>query len=262
MEPLKVVILAGGLGTRLSEHTELRPKPMIEIGPYPILWHIMKIYGAHGLRDFVIACGYKGDVIKEYFHGFASRNSDYSIRLRDGQTKVLRSEAPDWNVSLIDSGLHTMTGGRLRRLQGFLDGPRFMCTYGDGVGNIDITQLLAFHQRHGRLATVTAVRPPARFGGLVMVDDQVTEFSEKPQSGEGWINGGFFVFERGVLDYMTDDSTVLERDPLERLAREDQLRAFRHEGFWQPMDTLREKRLLEGLWESGKAPWKVWKDMP
>jgi glucose-1-phosphate cytidylyltransferase len=233
---------------------------MIEIGTHPILWHIMKIYGAYGLRDFVIACGYKGEVIKEYFHGFAVRNSDYSIQLRNGQTNVLRSDAPDWNVSLIDTGLHTMTGGRLHRLQAWLDGPRFLCTYGDGVGNIDIAKLLAFHTQHGRLATVTAVRPPARFGGLVTEGDRVVEFSEKPQSGEGWINGGFFVFERRVLDYMIDDTTVLERDPLERLAREGELRAFRHEGFWQPMDTLREKRLLESLWESGKAPWKTWED--
>jgi len=258
MEPLKVVILAGGFGSRLSEHTETRPKPMVEIGPHPILWHIMKIYETCGFRDFVVACGYKGEVIKEYFHNFYVRSTDYVINLRDGTQRFLRSDAPDWTVSLVDTGLSTMTGGRIRRLADWLDGDRFMCTYGDGVGNVDIRRLVEFHRSHGKLATVTAVRPPARFGGLVMDGDTVREFSEKPQSGEGWINGGFFVFERKVLEYMTGDDCVLEREPLERLAAEGQLAAFKHDGFWQPMDTLREKRLLETLWESGKAPWKTW----
>ncbi|WP_437873846.1 glucose-1-phosphate cytidylyltransferase [Sorangium sp. So ce363] len=255
---MKVVLLAGGFGSRLAEHTEARPKPMIEIGPYPILWHIMQIYAGHGFNDFVVACGYKGEVIKDYFHNFYVRSADYVVNLRDGAQRFVRSAAPDWTVALVDTGLHTMTGGRLRRLDGWLDGPRFMCTYGDGVGDVDIRRLVEFHKSHGKLATVTAVRPPARFGGLSLEGNLVREFSEKPQSGEGWINGGFFVFERRALDYMTDDTTVLEREPLERLASEGQLAAYRHDGFWQPMDTLREKRLLESLWESGKAPWKTW----
>lgn len=258
MESTNVVILAGGFGSRLSEHTENRPKPMIEIGAHPILWHIMKIYESHGFRDFIIACGYKGEVIKDYFHNYFVRSADYVVNLRDGTERFVRSDAPDWRVSVVDTGLSTMTGGRLKRLAGWLSGKRFMCTYGDGVGSVDIGRLLSFHRDSGKLATVTAVRPPARFGGLVLEGNQVREFSEKPQSGEGWINGGFFVFEREVLDYMTDDATVLEREPLERLVQEGQLAAFKHEGFWQPMDTLREKRLLESLWESGNAPWKTW----
>ncbi|XXT11359.1 glucose-1-phosphate cytidylyltransferase [Sorangium sp. So ce367] len=257
MEPMKVVLLAGGFGSRLAEHTEARPKPMIEIGPYPILWHIMQIYADHGFNDFVVACGYKGEVIKDYFHNFYVRSADYVVNLRDGAQRFVRSAAPDWTVALVDTGLNTMTGGRLRRLDAWLDGPRFMCTYGDGVGDVDIRRLVEFHKSHGKLATVTAVRPPARFGGLSLEGNLVREFSEKPQSGEGWINGGFFVFERRALEYMTDDTTVLEREPLERLASEGQLAAYRHDGFWQPMDTLREKRLLESLWESGKAPWKT-----
>jgi len=258
MEAIKTVILAGGLGSRISEHTESRPKPMIEVGPHPIMWHIMKIYASHGFKDFVVACGYKGEFIKEYFHNFFIRNTDYTVNLRDGSEQFVRTDAPDWTISVVDTGLHTLTGGRIKRLASWLDGPRFMCTYGDGVGDVDIAKLVAFHRAHGKLATVTAVRPPARFGGLVMDGDQVLEFSEKPQSGEGWINGGFFVFERAALDYMGDDRTQLEREPLERLAADGQLVAFRHEGFWQPMDTLREKRMLESLWESGQAPWKTW----
>jgi glucose-1-phosphate cytidylyltransferase len=258
MDSLKVVILAGGFGSRLSEHTEARPKPMVEIGTSPIIWHIMNIYASHGFNDFVIACGYMAEVIKEYFHNFYMRNSDYVVHLRDGSHEVKNSNAPDWRIAVVDTGLNTMTGGRLRRLESWLDGPTFMVTYGDGVGNVDIRKLLAFHRAHGKLATVTAVRPPARFGGLVLDGDEVREFSEKPQSGEGWINGGFFVFERAVLDYMEADATVLEQRPLERLAREGQLAAYKHEGFWQPMDTLREKRMLDSLWESGAAPWKTW----
>jgi glucose-1-phosphate cytidylyltransferase len=258
MEAIKTVILAGGMGSRISEHTESRPKPMIEIGPHPIMWHIMKIYAAHGFEDFVVACGYKGEFIKEYFHNFFIRNTDYTVNLKDGSEQFVRTDAPDWTISVVDTGLHTLTGGRIQRLRSWLDGERFMCTYGDGVGDVDIAKLVAFHLAHGKLATVTAVRPPARFGGLVMDGDMVREFSEKPQSGEGWINGGFFVFERGAIDYMGDDRTQLEREPLERLAADGQLVAFRHEGFWQPMDTLREKRILESLWESGQAPWKTW----
>jgi glucose-1-phosphate cytidylyltransferase len=255
---MKVVLLAGGLGSRLSEHTETRPKPMIEIGPYPILWHIMNIYASHGFNEFIVACGYKGEVIKDYFHSFFIRHSDYVVSLKDGAQEVVRSEAPDWKIALVDTGLHTMTGGRLRRLGGWLGDATFMVTYGDGVGNVDIRALVAFHRSHGKLATVTAVRPPARFGGLTLEGDKVREFSEKSQSGEGWINGGFFVFESAVLEYMKDDTMSLEREPLERLARGGQLAAYRHEGFWHPMDTLRDKRTLESLWESGKAPWKTW----
>lgn len=255
---MKVVLLAGGFGSRLSEHTEAKPKPMLEIGTHPILWHIMNIYASHGLNDFVVACGYKADVIKEYFHSYFVRNSDYVVNLKDGTERVLKSSTPDWNIAVVDTGLHTMTGGRIKRLAGWLEGKRFMCTYGDGVGNVDLRALLAFHESHGKAATVTAVRPPARFGGLVLDGAQVREFSEKPQTGEGWINGGFFVFEPSVLDHIDGDATVLEREPLERLAAEGQLMAFQHEGFWQPMDTLREKRVLESLWESGKAPWKTW----
>jgi glucose-1-phosphate cytidylyltransferase len=255
---MKVVLLAGGFGTRLSEQTELRPKPMIEIGAHPILWHIMSGYASHGFNEFVVACGYKGELIKDYFQSFFFRHADYIVNLRDGAREVVRSEGPDWRIALVDTGLHTMTGGRLRRLGGWLGEGPFMVTYGDGVGNVDIRALVAFHRAQGKLATVTAVRPPARFGGLAIEGDRVREFSEKPQSGEGWINGGFFVFERGVLDYIAGDAVSLEREPLERLARDGQLAAFRHEGFWHPMDTLRDKRALEALWESGTAPWKTW----
>jgi glucose-1-phosphate cytidylyltransferase len=255
---MRVAILAGGFGSRISEHTESKPKPMIEIGPYPILWHIMKIYASHGFSDFVIACGYKAVVIKEYFHDYYIRSSDYVVHLKDGKEEIVHSEAPDWRVAIVDTGLHTMTGGRLLRLRSWLGDKTFMVTYGDGVGDVHVRDLLAFHRAHGKLATVTAVRPPARFGGLVLDDARVREFSEKPQAGEGWINGGFFVFEPGVLDYLETDATVLEREPLERLAADGQLFAYRHTGFWQPMDTLREKRTLESLWESGQAPWKTW----
>jgi len=255
---MKVVLLAGGFGSRLAEHTEARPKPMIEIGGYPILFHIMNIYASHGFNDFIVACGYKAEVIKDYFQSFYIRHADYVVNLRSGAQEVVRSEAPDFRVGLVDTGLHTMTGGRLRRLRSWVKEEAFMVTYGDGVGDVDIRALVAFHKAQGKLATVTAVRPPARFGGLSLEGAMVREFSEKPQSGEGWINGGFFVFEPGVLDYIKDDTTSLEREPLERLAAEGQLAAYPHEGFWQPMDTLRDKRTLESLWESGKAPWKTW----
>ncbi|MBE0447658.1 MAG: glucose-1-phosphate cytidylyltransferase [Actinobacteria bacterium] len=255
---MKVVILAGGLGTRIAEETSVRPKPMVEIGGKPMLWHIMNIYSSHGFNEFIVACGYKGEVIKEYFNNFFYHNSDFVISLRNGQSEVVNSYCPEWTVGLIDTGLHTMTGGRLFNLRELLGKETFMVTYGDGVSDVNISSLVAFHGSHGKLATVTAVRPPARFGGLVVSDGQVTEFSEKPQTGEGWINGGFFVFEPGVLDYISDEQTILEREPLERLAADGQLVAFKHEGFWQPMDTLREKQMLESLWASGNAPWKVW----
>lgn len=252
---MKVVILAGGLGTRLSEETTLRPKPMVEIGGKPLLWHIMKIYASHGFKDFLVACGYKGDCIKEYFHSYLTRSNDYFIDLENGSCDVVNRNGIDWRVGMIDTGLNTMTGGRILRLRDWLKDGTFMVTYGDGVGNIDIKALVRFHQASGRLATVTAVRPPARFGALNLNGETVCKFSEKTQTDEGWINGGFFVFEPGVLDYLTDDETILEREALENLAADGELVAFRHHGFWQPMDTLREKQQLEVLWQSGKAPW-------
>jgi glucose-1-phosphate cytidylyltransferase len=255
---MKVVILAGGLGTRIAEETQVRPKPMVEIGGKPMLWHIMNIYAGHGFSDFLVACGYRGEMIKEYFHNIFIRSSDYVVDLKDGSLEVLNPSRTDWRVGVVDTGQDTMTGGRIRRLQRLIGDDTFMVTYGDGVGNVDISRLVAFHRKHGRAATVTAVRPPARFGGLTLEGDTVRNFSEKPQTDEGWINGGFFVFEPRVFDYLDDDESILEREPLERLAHDEQLIAFRHEGFWQPMDTIREKQLLETLWASGKAPWKTW----
>ena len=255
---MKVVLLAGGRGTRLAEETAIRPKPMVEVGGKPLLWHIMSIYAAHGHKDFLVACGYKGELIKEWFRNAFIASSDFVIDLNDGSVSLLNRPRLDWKVALVDTGLDTMTGGRLRRLAKWLDGETFMATYGDGVGSVDIGALLAFHKKHGRIATVTAVRPPARFGDLSMDGDRVQSFAEKPQAGEGWINGGFFVFEAKVLDYIASDEVSLEQGPLAKLADENQLMAYRHEGFWQPMDTLREKELLESLWASGHAPWKTW----
>jgi len=255
---MKVVLLAGGRGTRLAEETTLRPKPMVEIGGRPIIWHIMNIYASHGFSDFVVACGYKAEMIKEYFHSFYIHSNDYIVDLRNGSLELLNPPRLDWRIAVIDTGMETMTGGRVLRLKQWLCGERFMVTYGDGVGDVDLRRLLAFHKSHGKLATVTAVRPPARFGGLQLDSDQVMTFSEKPQTGEGWINGGFFVFEPGVLDYLEGDESILEREPLERLAADGQLMAFRHDGFWQPMDTARERDLLEKMWASGEAPWKSW----
>jgi glucose-1-phosphate cytidylyltransferase len=257
-EKMKVVILAGGLGSRLAEETLARPKPMVEIGGYPILWHIMNIYATYGFKDFVVACGYKSECIKDYFCNYRLRQSDVSVDLRSGDVEIRNGRGPDWRVTLAETGMNTQTGGRIKRCKPWLDDETFMVTYGDGVGNINIGALVEFHRRHGRLATLTAVRPPARFGGLIFDGDRITEFSEKPQVGEGWINGGFMVFEPRVLSYIAGDETPLEREPIERLAADGQLMAYRHEEFWQPMDTLREKELLESLWRSGKAPWKVW----
>ncbi len=254
---MRTVILAGGRGTRLAEETTARPKPMVEIGGKPMLWHIMNIYAACGHKDFIIACGYKGEMIKEYFHDYHMHHSDYFVNLQDGSRRMIQTDGTDWQVGVIDTGYATMTGGRILRLRPWLT-DTFMVTYGDGVADIDLTALLAFHRSHGRLATVTAVRPPARFGALELDGNCVQRFSEKPQTGEGWINGGFFVFEPAIFDYLDNDETILERDTLERLSVGCQLMAFRHEGFWQPMDTLRDKEYLESLWSSGQAPWRRW----
>lgn len=255
---MKVVILAGGKGTRLAEETMVRPKPMVEIGGKPILHHIMRVYAAYGFNEFLVACGYKGEIIKEYFHNFPIQSSDYFIDLATGERTVINGCGIDWKVGLIDTGLETMTGGRLLRLRKWLGDEPFMATYGDGLGDINVCALAAFHRAHGKIATVTAVRPPSRFGNLVLKSNEVREFAEKAQTEEGWINGGFFVFNPEIFDYIEDDQSVLEREPLEQLTTEGELMAFRHAGFWQPMDTLREKQLLESLWASGQAPWKVW----
>lgn len=252
---MRVVILAGGLGTRLSEETVSRPKPMVEIGGKPILWHVMNIYSRHGYNEFAVACGYKAEVIKEYFLNYHVHNSDLLVNLADGSYEISKSSVPDWRIALIDTGLNTLTGGRLCRLRNLLNNETFMVTYGDGLGDIDISALLRFHRDHGKLATVTAVSPVARFGSLRLDGDVVASFAEKPRSGEGWINGGFFVFEPEVLDHIAGDTTALEGEPLERLASEGQLTAYRHGGFWHPMDTLRDKQFLESLWATGNPPW-------
>lgn len=257
---MKTVILCGGLGTRLSEETVLKPKPMVEVGGQPILWHIMQLYAAHGFNDFVLALGYKGEVIKDYFLNYRSRSSDVSVDLRSGAVEYHGAPAEDWRVAMIGTGAGTMTGGRVKRLEAQLrPHGTFLLTYGDGVSDIDLGAVLKFHRSHGRLATVTAVRPPARFGNLVIEGTQVKEFKEKPQTGEGWINGGFFVFEPGVFDYLDGDATVLEASPMERLAAAGQLAAYQHGGFWQSMDTLRDRQLLEKLAESGTPPWMAWR---
>jgi len=255
---MKTVILAGGLGSRLAEETDATPKPMVEIGGSPMLWHIMKIYSTFGFNEFVLALGYKGETIKNYFLNYHYLASDFTIGFREGKIDLHDGEREDWLVHLIDTGLHTQTGGRLKRLAPHLRDRTFMLTYGDGVADVDLDELLAFHRSHGKLATVTAVRPPARFGGLSFNGNFVADFVEKPQIGEGWINGGFFVLEPEVLDYIDGDDTAFEREPLERLADEEQLVAHRHDGFWQCMDTLRDVRMLESLWRSDDVPWKVW----
>ena len=251
---MKVVILAGGLGTRLQEETELKPKPMVEIGGRPVLWHIMKSFASQGFKEFCVALGYKGEVVKNYFLNYYYLQNDLTIHLSNEQVKVHAGECEDWTIHLIDTGLRTQTGGRLKRLADRIGNERFMMTYGDGVADINVRELLEFHKRHGKLATVTAVRPPSRFGGLSFEGDRVRQFVEKPQIGEGWINGGFFVLEPKVLDYLADDETLFEKEPLERLADEGNLIAYRHEGFWQCMDTLRDVRLLEQLCQSGEPP--------
>ncbi|GAB4425054.1 MAG: glucose-1-phosphate cytidylyltransferase [Chloroflexi bacterium OHK40] len=259
---MKAVILAGGYGTRISEESGIRPKPMIEIGGKPILWHIMKIYSAHGINDFIICCGYKAYVIKEYFANYFLHTADVTFDMRYNSMQVHHAVTEPWKVTLVDTGEQTMTGGRLKRVREYIGSETFCMTYGDGVGNVDITGLIAFHREQRTLATLTAVQPPGRFGAFTLGEDQsrISSFKEKPQGdGEGaYINGGFFVLEPKVLDYVADDSTVWEREPMEGLARDGQLAAYRHNGFWQPMDTLRDKHYLEELWARGQAPWKVW----
>jgi glucose-1-phosphate cytidylyltransferase len=256
---VRVVILAGGLGSRLAEHTDVRPKPMVEVGGKPLLWHIMKAYAHYGFREFVVALGYKGEAIKRYFSEYRALQGSMTVRLHDGAIDVHDAEErEDWVIHLIDTGNDSMTGGRLLRLQRLLGNERFMLTYGDGVADVDFRELLAFHERVGCIATVTAVRPPARFGGLVFEGDLVSDFVEKPQIGEGWINGGFMVLEPGIFDLLSGDQSVLETEGLERLAQRRELAALKHQGFWQCVDTLRELKVLEGLWQSGAPPWKVW----
>ena len=256
---MKAVILAGGLGTRISEETHIKPKPMIEIGGKPILWHIMKTYSAHGVHDFVICCGYKGYVIKEYFANYFLHMSDVTFDMENNHMEVHHRKAEPWRVTLIDTGEETLTGGRLKRVEEFVRNEEAFCfTYGDGLANIDITREIAFHRLHGKLATVTAVQPPGRYGALSMVGDKVAGFTEKPRGDGGLINGGFFVLSPKCLELIVGDETTWEKEPLTHLAAANQLMAFEHNGFWQPMDTLREKNLLEDLWSSGEAPWKVW----
>ena len=254
---MNVVILAGGLGTRLAEETEIKPKPMVEIGQHPIVWHIMKSYAHYGFTNFFLALGYKGEIVKRYFLDHYSLGGSLRVNLASGQVEDLEKETEPWVVNLMDTGQSTQTGGRIKRLEPYLRGGTFMATYGDGVCDVNIQKVLEFHKSHGKIITITAVRPPSRFGGLVFEGDLVREFSEKPQIGEGWINGGFMVLEPAVFEYLTGDASILEVDALERLAADNQLAAYRHEGFWQCMDTLREKKILESLWQSGKAPWKT-----
>ncbi len=255
---MKAVILAGGLGTRISEETALRPKPMIEIGGKPVLWHILKTYSHHGINEFIICLGYKGYMVKEYFANYFLHTSDVTFDLARNEIQVHHRHAEPWRVTLVDTGDHTQTGGRLKRVGEFLGDGTFCFTYGDGLSNIDIRSELAFHRERGTLATVSAVQPPGRFGALDIEGTRITRFTEKPQGDGTWINGGFFVLEPGVLKYIEDDDSIWEREPLEGLARDGQLSAFTHGGFWQPMDTLRDKTRLEEMWQSGSAPWKVW----
>ena len=255
---MKAVILAGGLGTRLAEETHLRPKPMVEIGGKPILWHILKIYSSHGINEFVICCGYKGYIIKEYFANYFLHSSDVTFDMNQNHMEIHKQKAEPWKITLIDTGETTLTGGRLARVKDYID-DTFCFTYGDGVGNIDITALVSHHKRHGKKATLTAVKPPGRYGALSLKGTTVNHFQEKPEGDGGWINGGFFVLEPSVLDLIEGDECSWEGKPLTQLAIENQLNAYQHEGFWQPMDTLRDRQKLEELWARGKAPWKIWK---
>jgi glucose-1-phosphate cytidylyltransferase len=255
---MKVAILAGGLGTRLSEETTIKPKPMIEIGGKPMLWHIMNIYAAYGYKEFVVALGYKGEIIKEYFLNYHFRSCSLTIKLKTGEVSIHNDQGEDWIVHLLDTGIDTNTGGRVKQIADFIGKEIFMLTYGDGVSNVNIPALLDFHRKQKKLVTITAVRPPARFGQMVVDDHRVTQFTEKPQIGEGWINGGFFVLEPGITKYIQGNHTAWEFESLEQIAADGQLAAYQHEDFWQCMDTLRDKRSLETLWQDGSAPWKVW----
>jgi len=255
---MKCVILAGGLGTRLSEETSLRPKPMVEIGGKPILWHVMKIYSSYGINDFIICAGYKGYLIKEYFANYFLHMSDVTFDMKNNSMKVHEQYAEPWKVTILDTGEETMTGGRLKKVAPYLGDETFCMTYGDGVGDIALTKVLEEHRKGKRLATITAVQPPGRFGALQIEDEAVTRFIEKPEGESGWINGGFFVLEPQVISYIDHETMIWEKEPLQRLAQEKQLHAYRHRGFWQPMDSLRDKHLLEELWKKGDAPWKVW----
>jgi glucose-1-phosphate cytidylyltransferase len=255
---MKVVILAGGMGTRISEETHLRPKPMIEIGGKPVLWHILKTYSAYNLNDFIICCGYKGYMIKEYFANYALHMSDVTFDMRSNMMRVHQNSAEPWTVTLVDTGEDTATGGRLKRIRSYLDDDPFCFTYGDGVSDVNIINLIEHHRKQGLPATVTVTRPPGRFGVLTLTRDKVTAFEEKPTDDGGWINGGYFVLSPSVIDYVENDATAWERQPMERLASEGKLAAYPHAGFWQPLDTLRDKVLLNDLWLAGKAPWKVW----
>lgn len=257
---MKVAILAGGFGTRLAEHTDITPKPMVEIGGRPILWHIMHLYAHHGFNDFIIALGYKGEVIKDYFLNYAPLESDFSVELATGKRVSLNdNQVHDWKVTLVDTGLNTMTGGRIARLRPYLNGETFMLTYGDGVSDVDIGKLVAFHRAHGRMATLTAVHPKAHYGELEMDGDRVKEFMEKPQFRQSWINGGFMVLDQAFIDLIESDQTVFEREPMKRATAANQVLAYRHTGFWQCMDTLRDVQYLNSLWESGNPPWAVWR---
>jgi len=255
---MKAVILAGGYGTRISEETSLKPKPMIEIGGKPILWHIMKSYSHYGINDFVICCGYKGYMIKEYFANYFLHMSDVTFDLKNNQMEVHHKFAEPWSVTLVDTGIDTMTGGRLKRIKEYVKDESFCFTYGDGLSDVNVSELIEFHKNNKTIATVTAIQPPGRFGNLEIFENKITKFIEKPIGDGNWINGGFFVLEPSVFDYLKDDSTIWEREPLEELANENQLAAFKHNGFWQPLDTLRDKKLLEELWNSNKAYWKTW----
>ena len=257
---MKVVIFAGGLGTRLSEETAVKPKPMVDVGEMPILWHIMKIYSSHGINDFIVCCGYKGHVIKEYFANYFLFRSDVTFDMKNNEMKVHQNDVEPWNVTLVDTGLDTLKGGRLLRVREHIGDETFCLTYGDGVSNVDITELIDFHREQDALVTLTAVQPPGRFGAFALDSDQtkVATFKEKPQGGSAWVNGGFFVVEPKAIDYIADETVDWEKEPLEQMAEEGKLAAYKHHGFWHPMDTLRDKQNLEDMWESGKAPWKRW----
>ena len=254
---MKAVILAGGLGTRISEESNVRPKPMIEIGGFPIIWHIMKIYSFYGINDFIICCGYKGYVIKEYFANYFLHNSDITINIKENSIVVHNKKTEPWSITLIDTGESTQTGGRLKRISAYID-EAFCMTYGDGLSNLNISDLIKFHKQHKNLATMTAVQPPGRFGAIEIIDTKIISFSEKPKGDGGWVNGGFFILEPGVLSYIKNDADIFEKGPLEILAKKGELHAFFHSEFWHPMDTLRDKNYLENLWLSNSAPWKLW----